>query len=282
MNDSSGKTTLEVIAPSVEEAVENGLKQLNLPEDAVSIEILDRGNKGLFGLGSRDARIRLVVNPEYTTEDKESEQPELLPLAEESDFEGEEDDSFTDVVANGYFEEDIDTEDLEFTEETELSTDEDEIVKLSKSTVEDLLERMHIEADVVAIYRRPESPDDRPSVWVDITGNDLSVLIGRRSQTLHALQYITSLIVGKELGHSVPLVIDVEGYRSRREAQLRRLALTMADQAVKTGRTQALEPMPSNERRIIHITLRDYEGAKTESIGEEPYRKVTIIPDNEN
>lgn len=279
MSDTAGKTTLEIIAPTVEEAVEKGLKQLNLPEDSVSIEILDHGNKGLFGLGSRDARVRLVVKPEYITRISEPLQDEFEITDDELDYEYEEDDSFTDD--DTFYDEDEDIEEIEYTEDVELSTDEEEIVRLSKSTVEDLLERMHIDADVNATYRHPDTQNERPSVWIDITGNDLSVLIGRRNQTLHALQYITSLIVGKELGRSVPLIIDVEGYRSRREAQLRRLALTMADQAIKTGRTQALEPMPSNERRIIHITLRDYEGVKTESIGDDPFRKVTIIPNNE-
>jgi spoIIIJ-associated protein len=111
-----------------------------------------------------------------------------------------------------------------------------------------------------------------------VRGDDLSILIGRRAETLNALQYIAGLIVSKELGRSLSLIIDVEGYRSRREGQLRQLARRMADQAVKTGRRQVLEPMPANERRIIHIELRQHSGVTTESIGEEPRRKVTILP----
>ena len=87
------------------------------------------------------------------------------------------------------------------------------------------------------------------------------------------------MIVGKELGRSVPLIIDVEGYRKRREKQIRQLARRMADQAIKTGKRQFLEPMPANERRLVHIELRDYPGVATESVGEDPRRKVTIIPD---
>jgi spoIIIJ-associated protein len=85
-------------------------------------------------------------------------------------------------------------------------------------------------------------------------------------------------MVSKELGRSISLVIDVEGYRSRREGQLRQLARRMADQAMKTSRRQVLEPMPASERRIIHMELRDHPSVKTESIGEDPRRKVTIIP----
>jgi spoIIIJ-associated protein len=84
--------------------------------------------------------------------------------------------------------------------------------------------------------------------------------------------------VSKELGENITLIIDVEGYRTRRERQLRQLAHRMAEQAVKTGRKQVLEPMPANERRIIHMELREDTQVATESFGEEPHRKVTIIP----
>jgi spoIIIJ-associated protein len=113
---------------------------------------------------------------------------------------------------------------------------------------------------------------------VDVSGNDLSILIGRQAETLNALQYIAGLMVGKELGRSIPVVIDVEGYRQRRTQQINQLARRMADQAVKTGRRQVLEPMPANERRLIHIELRNHPQVMTESVGEEPHRKVTIIP----
>jgi spoIIIJ-associated protein len=82
----------------------------------------------------------------------------------------------------------------------------------------------------------------------------------------------------QEIGQSIPLVVDVEGYRSRRENQLRQLARRMADQAIKTGRRQVLEPMPANERRLIHIELKNNPAVTTESVGEEPHRKITILP----
>jgi spoIIIJ-associated protein len=91
------------------------------------------------------------------------------------------------------------------------------------------------------------------------------------------LQYISSLIIGKQLNRWVPLLIDVQGYRARRERQLRTLARRMAEQAIHTGRKQVLEPMSANERRIIHIELRDHPQVATESLGEEPNRKITIF-----
>lgn len=117
-----------------------------------------------------------------------------------------------------------------------------------------------------------------PPVILNITGNDLSLLIGRKGETLSALQMMTRMITAQKVGHSVNLVVDVEHYKSRREESLRNLALRLAEQVQMKGRTVALEPMPPNERRIIHLTLRDHEGVTTQSVGIGESRKVTIIP----
>ena len=135
--------------------------------------------------------------------------------------------------------------------------DDDITLHVARETVEELLDRMKVKASVTVYHGEPDDDQSRTPVNVDINGKDLSILIGRQAETLNALQYISSLIVGKELGHSIPLIIDVENYRKRRQQQIRHLARRMAEQAVKTGRRQVLEPMPANERRIIHIELRD-------------------------
>jgi spoIIIJ-associated protein len=149
---------------------------------------------------------------------------------------------------------------------------------VARETVSDLLDRMSVHARVSSHFGEADEERSRVPILVDVRGDDLGILIGRRAEVLNALQYIAGLMVSKELGHSISLVIDVEGYRSRREGQLRQLARRMADQAMKTGRRQVLEPMPANERRIIHMELREHPGVKTESIGEDPRRKVTIVP----
>ena len=137
---------------------------------------------------------------------------------------------------------------------------------------------MGIKARVAARWGEKDPGARIRPLFVDVSGDDLGILIGRRGETLTALQYITRLIVAKELEEPVAVVIDIEGYRARREQQLRRLARRMADQAIELGRTMVLEPMPANERRIIHIELREHPSVTTESIGEGPRRKVTIIP----
>ncbi len=117
-----------------------------------------------------------------------------------------------------------------------------------------------------------------PPIILNITGNDLSLLIGRKGETLTALQMMTRLITSHKVGRNISIVVDVEHYKARREESLRNLALRLAEQVQVKGRTVALEPMPPNERRIIHIALRDHEGVTTQSVGIGDARKVTIIP----
>ena len=250
------KTTLEVIAPTPEEAIEKGLEQLGLSEDMVEIEILDAGSRGLLGIGGRQARVRITIKTFESLIDEHK--PKI-----------------TDIEREEQVGSDLSSQAVEI-DFSNLSTDEQQNLKTVQSVVVELLERMRIKADVKVKYVDPQDDKDQRLVLVDIEGKDLSILIGRRSETLNALQYITSLIVNKELGRWVPIQIDVQGYRTRRERQLRQLGRRMAEQAIQTGRKQTLEPMPANERRVIHLELRDHPQVFTESVGEEPYRKVTI------
>jgi spoIIIJ-associated protein len=251
------RTTLEVIAPTVEEAIAQGLAELGLTADAVSVEVLDAGNKGLFGLRKPQVRVRLTVNQvgglmDVQTKSALKPQPEPEPQP-------------APVMPSSPV------------NDSEPQPEHDALLDHTESVVSKLLHLLDLQAQVSAHYG-PTERDGRRNIHVDIRGSDLSVLIGRRSETLSAFQYIASLIVGKEEQQFVQLTVDVEGYRDRREKQLIQMAKRMADQVSKSGRRQTLEPMPSAERRIIHITLRDHPDVKTESTGEEPYRKVMILP----
>lgn len=254
------KPTLEIIAPTVEEALAQGLAQLGLPAEAVSMEVLDAGSKGLFGLGGRQVRVRLIVKSEQETASRSpAPKPERKPApAKVKDSRPKPKEPAPTPV-------------------TDDNGEPDELLNLAEETISKLLYHMNMQAQVSAHYEESDR-EDRRTIHVDVRGNDLSILIGRRSETLNAFQYVASLMVGKEVQQWVQLVVDVEGYRSRRESQLRRMARRMADQAVKTGRRQVLEPMSANERRIIHLELREHPAVTTESIGEDPHRKVTIIP----
>ncbi|MBU0512436.1 MAG: protein jag [Chloroflexi bacterium] len=247
------RTTLEVIAPSVEEAIEKGLAELGLPTEAVEIEILDEGAKGLFGLGSRQTRVRLTIKA-YDEPEPEADSPtEYLsqPAAKSV---------HTEPAAESSPE------------------DKDRPLETARAIVADLLDKMGIKAEVTSHYGELDDKRRYTPVHVDIHGDDLSILIGRKAETIDALQYIARLIMGKELAQSIPLIVDVEGYRARREQQIRQLARRVAEQVTQTGHSQILEPMPPNERRFIHIELRDDPYVYTESKGEGSHRKVIVYP----
>jgi spoIIIJ-associated protein len=275
MNDK--RASLEVIAPTVDEAMEKGLNDLGMSEDQVEVEILDEGSRGLFGLGARQARIRLTIKS--SSEEIKLPlpvQPIEAPAAPEHAQPQAVSPRRTPAPPPPVSE--IEEEEVEEEIELEPVGEDDGTLRVARETVQELLEKMKVRARVTARFGEAEDARSRVPILVEVSGNDLSILIGRQAETLNALQYIANLMIGKELGKSVPVVIDVEGYRQRRAQQIRQLARRMADQAVKTGRRQILEPMPANERRLIHLELRDHPEVMTESVGEEPRRKVTIVP----
>ncbi|MHB0924597.1 MAG: RNA-binding cell elongation regulator Jag/EloR [Bellilinea sp.] len=259
---SQEKTTLEIIAPSVEEAVAKGLSQLGIPEEAVEVEVLDQGSRGFFGLGNRLARVRLKLKEAPAAGVQTRKPPAVRKPAVEPKPSTSAKPARVKKAA------------VPAEEELDL----DQVLKIAEQVVGELLEKMRVRARLKAQIVPPQDENDQKLILVEVQGDDLSILIGRRSETLNALQYISSLIISKEAGQWVPLLIDVQGYRARRERQLRVLARRMAEQVIQSGRRMALEPMPANERRIIHLELREHPDVTTESMGEEPNRKVTIIP----
>lgn len=247
------RMTLEIIAPTVEEALAQGLAELGLTADRVGVEVLDVGNKGLFKLGKAQVRVRLTVIPEG------AESTEIAALSESQEEREANHRELQPASAS----------------DSQSDTEVDAVLETVESVVSKLIHLMHLEAQVSAHYNEQ---GDRHGIYVDVRGDDLGALIGRHSETLNAFQHVASLIVGKETQGWAQLFVDVEGYRDRREKQLIQMAKRMAEQVAKNGKKQSLEPMPSAERRIIHIALRDHPDVTTESAGEEPRRKVTIVP----
>ncbi len=150
---------------------------------------------------------------------------------------------------------------------------EDDVVKVAREVAETLIESMGLDAEVTAT----QATKGNLPVALDIEGDDLGILIGRRGQTLASLQYIIRLIVAEKLKVWVPINVDIAGYKKRRYESLRSLALRLAEQVKTSRRLITLEPMPADERRIIHLTLADTPDVVTESMGEGEGRKVAIL-----
>ncbi len=145
---------------------------------------------------------------------------------------------------------------------------------MSKGILENILSLMEIPASVALEI---EGSGEQAAIKLDIEGDDLGILIGRRGETLSSLQYIVNLIISRHLKSRVGVVVDVEGYRQRRYESLRLLARRLADQVKSTGRSVTLEPMTAAERRIIHLELRDSPYVTTQSIGQGEGRKIAIL-----
>lgn len=223
---------------TVEAAIRAGLTALRLPREAVEIEVLDEGSRGILGIGARMARVRMTPRPQAVPEATPTPSP-APALASEAPADADAD--------------------------------------LARSVLADLLQRMGFAAEI-AVRRSAGGPDEEPSLVLNVRAQGADVLIGPKGETLAALQHIVRLIVNQRAGRKVNLIVDVQDYRERRKRSLERLAEQMAARAVKSGRRVYLEPMPPYERRIIHLALRDRPDVMTESVGEGSRRRVTIVP----
>ncbi len=173
-----------------------------------------------------------------------------------------------------------DPEALDLAPKAEIIPDDqaDEVALAGKQLLNELLEKMDIYG-TVTIHKSESTREGEESLWIlNISGEDAQPLIGRRGETLASLQYILRLMLSRKVQKRANIIVDVMEYKLRRNERLRQLATRMADQAVKQGRTVTLEPMPPNERRIIHLTLKERTDVETKSIGEGTGRKVTINP----
>lgn len=238
---------IEAAGADVEAAVASGLARLGVDRDAVEIEVLDEGSRGVFGLGGRAARVRLI--PKLKTVPRPAPAVPSEPVAAPA------------------------------AEPAEPAVAERGEAEVAQGALLELLAYLGMDEAQVNVRRaEPAAGEGEPPLVLDVRGPGTDVLVGYRGETLAALQRITRLIVGREMAGRVRLVVDVDGFKVRREQSLRRLARRMAEQAVRTGRTAVLEPMSPYERRIVHIALREHPQVTTQSVGEGDRRKVTIIP----
>ncbi|HNS51245.1 MAG TPA: RNA-binding cell elongation regulator Jag/EloR [Anaerolineae bacterium] len=276
----SGKT--------VEDAIKNGLVMLGLRREQVDIEVISEGSRGVLGIGAEHARVRLIVSPPpapthpavvpaappaITPEPAtQTLPPAALPAGEKPAQETRRPArrrSRAKPQAKPAFE--------AFAQEAagELS----DSAEVARQVLDELMQKMGIPAEV-EVQSVPELSDEgEPATMVlNLIGEDLGMLIGRRGETLGAMQYLLRLMVSHRTKHWSNLVVDVEGYRVRRLNALGSLAKRMADEVARTGRSQAMEPMPPDERRLVHMALRNHPRVTTQSVGEGERRKVTVIP----
>ncbi len=230
---------------------------LEVGRDQVALEIISEGSRGVLGFGAENARVRLILNlpaePEPEPEPEPLPEPRVRPALSDSRKPEPEEAPSTQEAADA--------------------------AAAGQEILSDLLRLMGIRASVEIEAGEGLAEEGQPAPTVlNITGDDLGILIGRRGETLRTLQYLVRLMVSHRLKHWTDLVVDVEHYCLRRRQALESLAERIADRVAKERRPQALEPMPSYERRIVHITLRNHPKVTTQSVGDGERRKVTIVP----
>ena len=279
-------TSVEIQAYSVEEAVRLALEQLALTEQDVDIEILsdagpDEGDEALVrvtakGMASqpvpRSSRGSYGASPrgQGAAPGREPRQPGPRRVPGDRPSQRGAPPRERDRPRPAAVERPRNQERVDEAEE-----------QVAKEIVRELLAHMGIAADVVAVDNPSTMPldqEDPPTIFIDVLGHDLGMLIGRRGDHLSQLQYLVNLIANRRLDNWTRVVIDVEGYRSRREESLVGLAERVARQVMRSRRPIVLEPMPPNERRIVHLTLRSNPDVTTESSGEGSMRRVTVQP----
>ena len=284
----------EVSAKTKEEAIEQGLQELGVSIGDVDVQVVEEGSKGLFGLfGSRPVKVRLTVKdseedplgdlleeksgnkPEKKAEKKpekkaEKKQEEKKPAAKSEEKKAEEKKPAEKKAEKKPAEKKAESTEKAPEEKQEIRTLEKPEVTMTKEFLAELTKLMGVDVTI------DMGTDAEGNVYGFMQGDTLGILIGRRGETLDALQYLTSLKVNRGRDSYTRVTLDTENYRAKREDTLIRLANRMANRALRTGRKVSLEPMNPYERRIIHFALQQNEGVTTHSEGDEPNRHVVI------
>lgn len=232
--------TLEKTGRTEDDAINAALAELGLDRDDVSVEILERAKSGFLGIGASPALVRVS----YEVED------EPVESAAES--------AVNDAAVVGG--EKVST----------APVDESADYAAVRQFLTGLLDRMGVKADIAISAR------DNGGINVNLSGSGMGAIIGRRGETLDAIQHLTNYVVNRGSEKHLHISVDAENYRSKREESLTKLAEKMAEKAIKYKRSMALEPMNSYERHVIHTALQNYEGVTTSSTGVEPNRRVVV------
>ena len=239
--------TLEKSGKTEEAAIAAALEELGLDRDDVSVEIVERAKSGFLGIGASPA----VVRVQYEAPDEELE-------------------TVAEAAAESPAAAPVEAQPAAAPAAPAAAVDEPEGYARIRAFVSGLLEHMGIQAEIEITAR------DNGGVNVNLSGSNMGAVIGRRGETLDAIQHLTNYAVNRGSDKHMHISVDAESYRAKREESLVRLAEKMAAKAIKYKRIMALEPMNSYERHVIHTALQDYEGVTTSSTGTEPNRRVVV------
>lgn len=258
-------SSYEFVGKTIKEAVAKACQELNTDETLLEVEVLEESTRGFLGIvGQRDARVRVR---------KRNILKEVMEVEDTRPPDG------PDVQDSGSDESEVRAETEEQTppqpaeKEPQEAAEEPPVLGEARTILESILQRMPVEAEV----RGSMSGE---AVYLDIKGDGSGLLIGKKGQTLDALQFIVNKIINKTNppGSKVEIVVDTENYRTRKTENLREMALKMSAKAKKTLKPVSFNPMPASERRIVHLILAEEREVYTKSYGEGPLRRIIVYP----
>ena len=293
------KGSIRVSAKTLDDAITEALIQLGVTSDKLEYEVIEKGSAGFLGIGMKQAvieawrkeeeepepDIREIIKEEMSFSlDKENEKKEQIQQKKEKKERREKKEKFSSqekkekpakektVKENTVKEQAAEAPESEapVKEKQELAKVEEQTIKAVEEFVKDTLKAMNMEGEIAS------SIDEDGALCVDMKGEHMGILIGKRGQTLDALQYLANRVANKHQDGYVRVKLDTENYRARREETLKHLAKNIAHKVKRNRRPVALEPMNPYERRIIHSALQSDPYVTTHSEGEEPYRKVVV------
>jgi len=246
---------LEFEAKDIEKATQKASKKLKMSLEMLKYEVLSHGSSGIFGLvGAKKARIRVARPPADTgivTEDnRQEEKIEPAPKPETKP-----------------------TEETKVTEETKINAIDRESLDLGQDVLKKIVDLITAGATITL-------KEEGGRVFFDIKGDDAAILIGKRGQTLEAIQYLIEKVVNRNNKNRIRVQVDIEGYLENRKKSLKELAIRTAQKAKRTGRPALVGQMNAHDRRIVHMALKDDKGLRTQSMGEGFYRKLVVFPKN--
>ena len=250
---------MEKRAKNVELAIEAALAELGVEREDVEIEVIEEGSKGFLGIGAKDAVVKVTLK-----QTKKSAPKKAAKKAPQKE-----------TAANSESKATATTKPRERRETKALTEEEAKNAsELIEKFLGEIFEAMSLDVKINI------SLENEDTLLVHLDGENIGIVIGKRGDTLDALQYLTSLVVNKKSDSYIKVTLDTENYREKRAEALLALAQRLASKVEYSGRKFTLEPMNPYERRVIHAALQDNEAVTTYSIGQEPYRKVVIAPKN--
>jgi spoIIIJ-associated protein len=278
--------TVEATGSTVDEAIQKALDELGLDEDEVDVEVLQEGSKGVLGLGTEQARVRVTSLPyedeAYEEYDEPLEEDDELEIAPPGNRLEEPPSSARSGVGFGQLGSRRSAPAVEPPRVRRFDSEAEPYAEIAGQVLSDLLERMDMPAEITLeaaeIDEDPASGEALPTIELSVSGEYMGILIGRHGDTLAALQFLLGLLVCRKAERRVRVIVDVEGYRERRARMLRDMAMRAADRARRYRQPIFLDPMVPSERRIVHLALQNHPYVGTHSIGEGDTRRVVVSP----